>query len=224
MRCLSCGEEMAVTASRDQPPAPQPQAEVSSAAPTAVAENEPPVEAEFAIHSPAALPEEATHDAPAPMLVPAAAWTRAVEKLRHRQADLNLRAQEAKKANWNYRFDRVWQRLVPDYPEFSRPNAAHKKIRRRAWSPQASARSVIPRRRPVIEIPVVESSPEKIHKFNEFWDSLVPRQPPPVSNESPLAPLPKSVSLVPIESAPVASAASRAILLPRGPYPDRIAA
>jgi hypothetical protein len=253
MRCLSCGEEMAVTAvvpdrvlagfehrtfncapcgaterrllsSRDQPPPAQPQPLASSAKTAPDAEEETPAEAEPAADSIPTLPEETLNEEPAPVLVPPAAWTRAVEKLRHRQADLSLRAEEAKKANWNYRFDRVWQRLVPDYPEFSRPNAANQKIRR-TWSPQASARIVIPRRRPVVEAPVMESSPEQIRKFNEFWDNLLPRQlPPPAADGSPLAPLPRSVSLVPIESAQAASAATRAILLLRGPYPGQIAA
>jgi hypothetical protein len=254
MRCLSCGEEMAVTAivpdlaltgfehrtftcapcdanerrlvlSRDQPPPPQLQAETSTTANGHGGEDKPPAEGESAARSPAALAEEPVHEEPAPMLIPAAAWTRAIEKLRHRQADLNLRAEEAKKANWNYRFDRVWHRLVPDYPEFSRSNGANQRARRRTWSPQASARIVIPRRRPVIEVPVVESSPEEIQKFNAFWDSLAPRQlPAPVSNESPLAPLPRSLSLVPIESSQAMSAATRVILLLRGPHPERIAA
>jgi hypothetical protein len=148
-----------------------------------------------------------------------------VEKLRHRQADLGLRAEQAQKESWNSRFDKAWQRLAPDYPRSAQTHGAKQKLRRRSWSPQASARIVIPRRRPVVEAPVIESSPEQIQKFNEFWDSLLPRQlPPPVSDGSPLAPLPRSVSLVPIESAQAASTATRAILLLRGTHSGRIAA
>ncbi len=99
---------------------------------------------------------------PVPVLVPAAAWTRAVEKLRHRQADLNLRAEQTQKESWNSRFDKAWQRLAPDYPRSAQTHGANQRLRRRSWSPQASARIVIPRRRPVIEAPVIESSPEQI--------------------------------------------------------------
>jgi hypothetical protein len=271
MRCLSCGGEMAATASvpdgalagfehrtftcapcgvtecrlllsRDLPPLPQPQPEPSSAATTPPAEETtPPAEettppAEEATPAEAgcagpplpALPEEEeVHEepAPAPMLVPAAAWTRAVEKLRHHEADLSQRAQEAKKASWNYRFDQVWQRLVPDSPQFSRANGANQKAYRHTWSPQTAARSVIPRRRPVVELPVVKSSPEQIQKFNEFWDGLLSRElPVPASRGSSLAPLPRSVSLVPVESAQGASAATRVILLLRRMHSGRMAA
>jgi hypothetical protein len=159
------------------------------------------------------------------MLVPAAAWTRAVEKLRQHEADLSQRAQEAKKASWNYRFDQVWQRLVPDSPQFSRANGANQKARRRAWSPENSPRIVIPRRRPIVELPVIERSPEQIQKFNEFWEGLLsPQLPAPVSNGSSLAPLPRSVSLAPVEAAQGASVATRAILLLRGTYSGRMAA
>jgi hypothetical protein len=259
MRCLGCGEEMAVTAivpdralasfehrtftcapcgaterrlvlSRDQPAPPSPQPEASSAATTPGADDQAPAEAESAAVSVPPLPQEAEHEGPVheepvPILVPATAWTRAVEKLRHRQADLGLRAEQVQKESWNSRFDKAWQRLAPDYPRSAQTHGANQKLRRRSWSPQASARIVIPRRRPVVEAPVIESSPEQIQKFNEFWDSLLPRQlPPPVSDGSPLAPLPRSVSLVPIESAQAASTATRAILLLRGTHSGRIAA
>jgi hypothetical protein len=220
--CTPCGAtERRLLLSRDQQPPPQPQPQALGATTTA---DEAAAEAEPVEDSIPALPGEAVDEEPAPVLVPPVAWTRAVEKLRHRQADLSLRAEEAKKANWNYRFDKVWQRLVPDYTEFSRSKHP-KQARRRSWSPQASARIVIPRRRPVVDTPMIESSPEEIRKFNEFWDNLLSRQlPAPASNGSPRAPLPRSVSLVPIESAQAASPATRAILLLRGPHPGQIAA
>jgi hypothetical protein len=228
--CAPCGvTERRLLLSRDQPPPPQPEPpQAASGAAIPAAQDEAPAEAQSADPPLPALPEEQeVHEepAPAPVLVPAAAWTRAVEKLRHHEADLSLRAQEARKANWNYRFDRVWQRLVPDSPQFSRTNGANQKVYRHTWSPQAAARSVIPRRRPVVELPVVQSSPEQIQKFNEFWDGLLTRQlPVPASNWSSLPPLPRSVSLVPVESAQGASAATRAILLLRAAYSGRMAA
>ena len=227
--CAPCGvTERRLLLSRDQPPAPQPEPQPASAANVSSAEDEAPAEAESADHCAPALPEEQEVDeehAPAPMLVPAAAWMRAVEKLRHHEADLSLRAQEAKKASWNYRFDRVWQRLVPDSPQFSRINAASQKVHRRTWAPQAAARIVIPRLRPIAELPLIERSPEQIQKFNEFWDGLLSRQlPVPASNGTSVAPLPRSVSLVPVEPARGASAATRAILLLRRMYSGRMAA
>jgi hypothetical protein len=251
MRCLGCGEEMAVTAiepdralagfehhtfacapcgatdhrlvlSRDQPPPAQPRPEAPSAATTSAATTpgaadditEPPADSDcVSVSASAAEP------------APATAWTRAVEKLRHRQSDLSLRAQEAKKTDWNSRFDRLWQRLAPDDPRGAQTNGARQKLRRRrSWSPQASARMVIPRRH-AVEEPAFEYSPEQVQKFNEFWDSLLPRMLPlPACGASPLAPLPRSVSLVPIDSPQSTSEATRAILLLRGAYPARIAA
>ena len=226
--CAPCGvTERRLLLSRDQPPAPQPEPQPASAANVSSAEDEAPAEAESADHCAPALPVGNVHEEPepAPVLVPAAAWTRAVEKLRHHEADLSQRAQEAKKASWNYRFDQVWQRLVPDSPQFSRANGANPKAYRHTWSPQTAARSVIPRRRPVVELPVVKSSPEQIQKFNEFWDGLLSRQlPVPASNGTSVAPLPRSVSLVPVEPARGASAATRAILLLRRMYSGRMAA
>jgi hypothetical protein len=226
--CAPCGvTERRLLLSRDQPPAPQPEPQPASTANVSSAEDEALAEAESADHCAPALPVGNVHEEPepAPVLVPAAAWTRAVEKLRHHEADLSQRAQEAKKANWNYRFDRVWQRLVPDSPQFSRINAASQKVHCRTWAPQAAARIVIPRLRPIAELPLIERSPEQIQKFNEFWDGLLSRQlPVPASNGTSVAPLPRSVSLVPVEPAQGASAATRAILLLRRMYSGRMAA
>jgi hypothetical protein len=234
--CAACGAtERRLVLGRDQPPLPQPQPEVPR--PAATPRDDEAARATPTLLSPAAEgmkgagfdsgpPKEAEPDLPKEAQA-TTAWTRAVEKLRHRQADLSKREEAAKKASWNVRFDEVWQRLVPDSPQFSRPNGGDKKIRRRrSWSPQVSARMVIPRRRPVLHAPVVESSPEQIRKFNELWDSLGPRQlPPPArADESSLAPLPRSMSLVPIEPEQPVSAAMRAILLLRGTQHAAIAA
>jgi hypothetical protein len=224
--CAPCGAtERRLVFGRDQPPLPQPEPQPEASGPAATpGDDEAAHGSDCAVDSDSpkkaepALPKEAQ---------PATAWTRAVEKMRHRQADLSMREEAAKKASWNVRFDEVWQRLVPDSPQFSRPNGGDKKIRRRrTWSPQVSTRVVIPRRRPVVQAPVVESSPEEIQKFNAFWDSLRPGQlPPPVQADgSLLAPLPRSMSLVPIEPEQPVSAAMRAILLLRGTQHAAIAA
>jgi hypothetical protein len=44
---------------------------------------------------------------------PASAWARAVEKLRHREADLKERANQSKELAWRLQFNRTWESLGP---------------------------------------------------------------------------------------------------------------
>jgi hypothetical protein len=70
--------------------------------------------------------------------------------------------------------------------------------------------------------PAIEPTSEAVQRFNHFWESLVPARslpdpPAEVSVPSALpAPLPRSLSLVPLETLEAMCAASRAILLLRG--------
>jgi hypothetical protein len=159
-------------------------------------------------------------------IAPAHAWTRAVEKLRNRQANLNARAEETRKTDWNIRFNREWEKLAPaprQQPPTDDPTPARRKdisgISARAL--RAQLRTALGRNRP--KQPAVEPTAEAVQIFNQFWDSLVPaRNSPPAQTEASaslalLEPLPRSVSLVPVESVEAMSAGSRAILLLRGP-------
>ena len=236
--CTPCGAtEHRLLLSSGQPPAPQAEPDPSATIPQAdematedraaiSVGSPPPCEEGSAVGVVVGTPEEPAHESSVSVPAAAPAWARAVEKLRTRQADLSLRAQAAKKDSWNERFDAVWQRLAPGPLPSAQTNGTTWKLSpRRPWSPQASVRVVIPRRRPVVAPPVVERSPEQIQKFNEFWDSLVPNQlPARPSNGCSLAPLPRSLSLVPIEAAQTANPAARAILLLRGLPPGQMAA
>jgi len=158
-------------------------------------------------------------------IAPAHAWTRAVEKLRNRQADLNARADETKKMDWNTRFNQAWERLAPaprqpPPAENSTPARGKDIAGSSARALRAQLRAALGRNRR--KQPAVEPTAEAVQIFNQFWDSLVPacNLPPAQTEISPSPalpePLPRSVSLVPVESLEAMSAGSRAILLLRG--------
>jgi len=161
-------------------------------------------------------------------IAPARAWTRAVEKLRNRQADLDARADETKKTDWNSRFNQAWENLAPiprQPPPADNPTPGrHKDIAgssaraRRAWLRRISPAPG--RNRP--KQPALEPTAEAVQMFNQFWESLVPAGNPPQAQIEASAtpalpePLPRSMSLVPVESLEAMSAGSRAIFLLRG--------
>jgi hypothetical protein len=167
-------------------------------------------------------------------IAPDTAWTRAVEKLRSRQAVLPpARVDETKKMEWQVQFNRAWEKLAP-HRRGPPPadDATSGKVTELAWRSAQALRARLRRhvRAPghsATERPADHSSPEAIQQFNIFWESLVPgRNIPhaaagePVASAAPTpllpAPLPRSVSLVAVDASEGASASSRAILLLRG--------
>jgi hypothetical protein len=160
---------------------------------------------------------------------PGRAWARAVEKLRSRQADLHQRADEVKKTNWNIQFNQEWEKLAPTRREpppagnssNGRPKDLARKSGRALRAQLLRKRSPAPGRNETAQ-PAIEPTSEAVQRFNHFWESLVPARslpdpPAEVSVPSALpAPLPRSLSLVPLEALEAMCAASRAILLLRG--------
>lgn len=174
-------------------------------------------------------PENGTEAVPAVAAARSRAWTRAVEKLRSREAEIRQRAEGAKRTDWNMAFNQAWEQLAParaagaqnGHSTYVRPDdlaamfarSVRGRLRKKAAMPATRGRTAAP---------IAEPSPEAAREFNRFWDSLsgsTPLQllakPTSVANGPPqaLLPLPKSVSLVPIEAPAIASAAARAISL-----------
>jgi hypothetical protein len=163
-------------------------------------------------------------------IAPARAWARAVEKLRSRQADLHQRADEAKKTNWNSQFNQAWEKLGPARREPPPAgNSTPERLKELAWKSGRALRAQLRKASPPpgrnrTKQPAIEPAAGAVQQFNQFWDNLVP-----ASNRSQaqakvsmpcalLAPLPRSLSLVPVETweAISISTATRAILLLRG--------
>jgi hypothetical protein len=161
-------------------------------------------------------------------IAPARAWARAVEKLRSRQADLHQRADEASKTNWSIQFNQAWEKLAPtrrEPPPIG--NSSGGTLKDLAWKSGRALRARLRKRSPApgrteTGQPAIEPTPEAVQRFNQFWDSLVPARnlPDPQAEVSvPCAlpaPLPRSLSLVPVETLQAVSAAGRAISLLRG--------
>jgi hypothetical protein len=177
-------------------------------------------------------PENGTEALPAAAAARSRTWTRAVEKLRSREAEIRQRAERAKRTDWNMAFNQAWEQLAPapaaavqngqnGHSTYARPDdlaamfarSVRGRLRKKAAMPTTRGRAAAP---------IADPSPEAAREFNRFWDSLsgsTPLQllaePTSVPNVPPqaLLPLPKSVSLVPIEAPAIASAAARAISL-----------
>ena len=173
-------------------------------------------------------PENGSEAVPAVAAARSRAWTLAVEKLRSREAEIRQRAERAKRTDWNMAFNQAWEQLAParaaganGHSTYPRPDdlaamfarSVRGRLRKKAAMPTTRARAAAP---------IAEPTPEAAREFNRFWDSLsgsTPLQllaePTSVPNGPPqaLLPLPKSVSLVPIEAPAIASAAARAISL-----------
>jgi hypothetical protein len=163
--------------------------------------------------------------ATAASVTPASAWTRAVEKLRNRQADLNERAGEAREMNWRMRFDRAWEKLGPPRPDSGRPDTNSDRPRNAPWTSSRVLRARLRKLsgaagRGTAGQGAIASTPESMQEFNQLWDSLAsgyggPRRFPdePAAATRP-APLPRALSLVAVE--PASNSAARVILLLRG--------
>jgi hypothetical protein len=126
------------------------------------------------------------------------AWLCAIDKLRSYQADLHLRAEEAKKRNWNIEFDIAWdsfavprQRLLASHPR-NAVQSNRERLRRKRLSIASARRSQSP-------APAQECDSEAVRRFNEFWNSLAPsRTPQRIESSAPasVAALPMSLGLV----------------------------
>jgi hypothetical protein len=193
--------------------------------------NDPPPPAASPAMEPVISPEPRQDECSQPKPILAApAWTRAVEKLRSRQADLCARVDEAKKADSAAQFKLAWEKLAPPVRERGATNAAipgrdvewsRKALRAemRKLTRRPAAPNVEPEPRP---------DPQALQRFNQLWENLVPSSNIlAVAPETPLssalpAPLPRSVSLVAVEAfdtletLQAMNAATRAILLLRG--------
>jgi len=162
-----------------------------------------------------------------------AAWTRAVAKLRSRQAEIRQRAEAAKRMDWNMEFNQAWEQLAPagapsqqnGHSTFARPKDL-KAMFARGIRGRLRKAAAISLGRSRASTPIPAPSPEAAREFKQFWDSLAPGSGPPqlpapapsVSNgpSHALVPLPKSLSLVPIEAPAATTPAARAICLLRG--------
>jgi hypothetical protein len=206
LHCLACGAterrlifERQPNTSTDQPDAKPPPVGVVSPS------GEPVISIKGQPESSCA-PREDECPLPNPLRA-APAWARAVEKVRSRQADLHARAEEAKKADCAAQFNRAWEKLAPTAPE---PAPPLKAMQERAWSRRALRAQMRKLSRPTSrkqpQEPVFEANPEVFARFNRFWESLVgganivsgrPDNSPPRIEP---APLPRYLSLVPVES------------------------
>jgi hypothetical protein len=233
MRCMHCFEQMAVTAvTPADVVAMQGFAHQTLECPTCGASEVRLVFRRGLPEAPAsstgALPVEepaataAAPEEPAAPPRPRSAWEIAVDKLRSRQADLQQRSGEAGKEDWAAQFNRAWERLAPartgkvpspdpvtrrpkDLLELGRTVRA-RLLKRSVWSPAPRADQARPDR---------IASPDALRSFHQFWESLArPGAPAQEVSLDVAAPLPSSLSLVPIEAG--ASEAGRAILLLRG--------
>jgi hypothetical protein len=142
-------------------------------------------------------------------------WVRAVEKLRNRQADIRVRADDEKN-DWHARFNQ--KREIRKHPTASdaaprRPEHLARKSGRAFRDELGGSFSAGNRTKQLI----VQPPTEEIQRFNRFWDSLLPTRQLPTEASITLAkPLPRSLSLVRVENLESISIAGRAILLLHG--------
>ncbi len=206
LQCLACGaaERRLILGPRASETPPEPDANAPSA-PLASLCVEPAISFE--------QQPDICCDPPQPACSPpnpiraAPAWTRAVEKVRSRQADLHARAEEAKRADGAVQFNRAWDKLALTQ---SVPVPPVKPIQERDWSRRAIraemrklSRVTDPKQPPA---PAAQPNPQAVERFRQFWESLVAdanivaaQQEVSVSSVQP-PPLPRSLSLVPVEA------------------------
>ena len=241
MRCMGCGAQMVLTAVAPDQTMPVRGFEhqtfrcfdcgVTEQTRTFRA-GSPPVAEVTEPASNGVEPVNGTEALPAAAAAQSRTWTRAVEKLRSREAEIRQRAERAKRTDWNMAFNQAWEQLAPapaaavqngqnGHSTYARPDdlaamfarSVRGRLRKKAAMTTTRGRAAAP---------IAEPTLEAAREFNRFWDSLsgsTPLQllakPTSVPNGPPqaLLPLPKSVSLVPIEAPAIASAAARAISL-----------
>jgi hypothetical protein len=132
------------------------------------------------------------------------AWMRAVEKFRSYKADLHRRAENTKKTNGNIEANKASDRItVPRHGETRPANKPQKTpVGERLRIPAFGNGGYSP---PLSHSNRSQPDPEAVRRFDEFWDGLVPprngRKPEELSVPvASLAPLPRSRSLVVIET------------------------
>jgi hypothetical protein len=180
----------------------------------------PPQEtASSSLPAPSPVSDAASLSLPPEIGASAPAWTRAVEKLRSRQADIRVRTHK-EKLDWHARFNEAWEKLAPPSRGPGTNNATLRAPEQSVWK---SARALRAELRSALASnaaarPPIKPAPEVMERFNQFWDGLLPgrdRLPPPAQVAS-TQPLPPSMSLVLREHPQCASTAARAIMLLRG--------
>jgi hypothetical protein len=152
-------------------------------------------------------------------------WGRAVEKLRSRQTDIQMRAGGGnEKTDWNARFNQARERLGPPVHSSADRDTTHRRpkhlvrksaraLRIELWGPSPAGNRTNPST-------IDEPSAASIEGFNRLWDRLLPARhrsdPLPEGSTTSVGPLPRSLSLVQVENLEGVSVAGRAILLLRG--------
>jgi hypothetical protein len=146
-------------------------------------------------------------DATAGSNISVQAWLRAVEKLRSYQTDLHLRAEEAKRRNWNIEFDIAWdsfafprQRLLAGHPR-NILQSHRERLRRKRLSIASAPRSHPPE-------PAQECDTEAVRRFDEFWNSLAAENPRRTESSAP----PASVAVLPTSLVNLLKAVEGAVL------------
>ena len=102
-------------------------------------------------------------------------WERAVKTLRNHQADIRVRTRSDEKNDWNARFNKRWEKLAVGH----KPQAAGAATSRRVPLARKSARAL---RAELVGAASarncaeqIESPPEEIQRFKQFWDGLLTR-------------------------------------------------
>jgi hypothetical protein len=151
----------------------------------------------------------------------ASTWVRAVEKLRNRQADIRVRANDEKNAR-HARFNQTWEKLAALRKHPTASDAAPRRPKHLARKSGRALRDELRESSSAGNCPkqiIIEPPDEEIQRFNRFWDSLLPtRHRPHQPTEAPTIlakALPRSLSLVQVENLENMGVASRAILLLR---------
>jgi hypothetical protein len=158
-------------------------------------------------HSTAGIPEKITGPSKpritqgtTPIRMPGASaqsWGRAVERLRIHQADLQQRADKAKRESLLIEFDQAWDEL-----------SAAQHAKRRTAKPRDNSHAKQGRTfavtRPRGSARIMGADREAVCAFDGLWDSVVRgpdgfAKPPEVSVAASLAPLPRSLSLAVLE-------------------------
>lgn len=158
-------------------------------------------------------------------------WERAVARLRIQQSALNEQAAVARDFTRLHQFNRVWKDFVPLPPGPTRPQArkpgwksnqsvkaASQKYRaQNGGAPEPTLGQLVARlRRPAaINVPgAIKMKSDEARQFDLYWENPAAVQIASAATPPRLAPLPKSMSLVPIEGRPGAalSAWARAML------------
>ncbi len=122
-------------------------------------------------------PPQGISSSPSEAIASASTWARAVEKLRSRQAEIRVRADD-EKTDRNARFNRIWEKLAPTSRK--PPAAGHAAPRRPEHLARKPARALRAELRGLSSAgnrpmqSAIEPPAETIQRFNRFWDSLLP--------------------------------------------------